>query len=245
MPLLGRAGARVTEPSKRVWRPYLTWALVIGLVAWQAFVAGFDLSADGQTLIRFGARKSNLGFPQAPWRLMASVFLHLNFWHLVSNIFVLAAWGACLERLLGRMELLALFMVSGFAGSLLSDIYGPNSLAMGASGAAFGFAGAVLVLSFLAPRWSSWNDDAKRWQQMSIAVFALGMLTMLGFSSMVPGARLDNWAHGGGALAGLFLALGPVLLGEERCKLGFWAGCLIAMAVLWGVVSSRGSSPFS
>lgn len=245
MPLLGSAGARVNEPSTRVWRPYLTWALVLGLLVWQVFVAGFDLSADGQTLIRYGARKSSLGFPQAPWRLMASVFLHLNFWHVVSNLFVLVAWGACLERLLGRLELLALFLVSGFAGSLLSDIYGPNSLAMGSSGAAFGFAGAVLVLSFFSSKWNLWEGDAGRWRGMSVAVFGLGLATLMGFSSMIPGARLDNWAHGGGALAGLFLALGPAILGEERRRLGFWAGCLIAIALLWGVVASRGSSPFS
>ncbi len=245
MSLLGRAGARVSEPAPRIWRPYLTWALVFGLLGWQVYVAGLDLGADAQTLIKYGARKSNLGFPQAPWRLLASVFLHLNFWHVVSNLFVLAAWGACLERLLGRAELLALFLLSGFAGSLLSDIYGPDSLAMGASGAAFGFAGAVLVLSFLASKWELWDGDASRWRGMSVAVFGLGLATLMGFSSMIPGARLDNWAHGGGALAGLFMALGPALLGENRRKIGFWAGCLVLVGIMWGVIASRGSSPFS
>ena len=234
----------MNEPSRRIWRPYATWFLVIGLLAWQAYVAGPGLSPDGQTLIAFGARKSNLGFPQAPWRLMASVFLHLNAWHLVSNLLVLFAWGACLERLLGRLEMLALFVVSGFAGSLLSDIYGPSSLAMGASGSAFGFAGAVGVLAFLGAKWDLWQGDAGRWQAMSLALFGLGLLTVVGFSSLVPGARLDNWAHGGGALAGIVLALGPALLGEERRKVGFWTGSLLLAGLLWGVVASRGSSPF-
>lgn len=231
--------------SRAVWRPYLTWALVLGLVGWQVFVAGFDLGTDGQTLIRFGARKANLGFPQAPWRLMASVFLHLNAWHLISNALVLVAWGACLERLLGRFELLALFLLTGFAGSLLSDLYGPDSLAMGASGSAFGFAGAVLVLSFLAPEWRAWDGDAGRWWKMSVAVFGLALLTVVGFSSMVPGARLDHWAHGGGAVAGALLALGPALVGEKRRRLAFWACCAVGTVGLWTAVASRGANPFS
>lgn len=231
--------------SRAVWHPYLTWALVLGLVGWQVFVAGFDLGADGQTLIRFGARKANLGFPQASWRLMASVFLHLNAWHLISNVLVLAAWGACLERLLGRFELLALFLLTGFAGSLLSDIYGPNSLAMGASGSAFGFAGAVLVLSFMAPGWPAWDDEAGRWRKMSVAVFGLALLTAVGFSSMMPGARLDHWAHGGGAAAGALLALGPALGGEKYKGRAFWVASAFVASALWLVVASRGSSPFA
>ncbi len=217
----------------------------MGLVGWQIFIAGVDLGADAQTLIRFGARKANLGFPQDPWRLMASVFLHLNAWHLISNVLVLAAWGACLEKLLGRFELLALFLLTGFAGSLLSDIYGPDSLAMGASGSAFGFAGAVLVLSFLAPEWRAWDDDAGRWRKMSVAVFVLALLTVVGFSSMVPGARLDHWAHGGGAATGALLALGPALGGEKYKGQAFWIASALVTGALWLVVASRGSSPFA
>lgn len=231
--------------SSTVWRPYFTWTLVVTLVAWQIYVAGFDLGADGQTLIKFGARKANLGFPQAPWRLISSVFLHLNSWHLISNVLVLAAWGACLERLLGRLELLAVFICSGFTGSLLSDIYGPDSLALGASGAAFGFAGAVLVLALLAPGWSAWNGDAERWRKMSTAVFILGLFTVLGFSVWAPGARLDHWAHVGGALAGALLAVAPALTKEKYRVRAFWSVCALAAGTLWVVVDYRGPSPFA
>lgn len=231
--------------SPTVWRPYVTWVLVAALVAWQIYVAGFDLGADGQTLITFGARKANFGFPQAPWRLLCSVFLHLNAWHLISNVLVLAAWGACLERLLGRLELLAIFLLSGFAGSLSSDVYGPDSLALGASGAAFGFAGAVLVVALLAPGWSAWNGDAERWRKMSGAVFVLGLLTVLGFSVWVPGARLDHWAHGGGALTGALLAAGPALAGEKYRARAFWSVGAAVVGLLWMVVDYRGPSPFA
>ncbi len=227
------------------WRPYATWLLVFGLVGWQLYVGGLDLRPEAQSLLRFGARKATLGFPQEPWRMLASVFLHLNAGHLISNIVVLAAWGACLERLLGRAELYALFLLTGFAGSLFSDLYGPSSLAMGASGAAFGFAGAVLALSFLAPERAAWNGDAGRWRQMSVAVFALGLLTVAGFSSMVPGARLDHWAHGGGALCGLLLGLVPSVAGERRQRAAFWAAALVTAVAMGAVVSSRGANPFS
>ncbi len=229
----------------KVWRPYLTLALVLGLLAWQLYVSGGSGNATAPVLAQYGARKANLGFPQAPWRLMASVFLHYGWMHLVSNLVVIAAWGACLEKTLGRLEMLALFLLAGFWGSLASDLQGPNALGMGASGAGFAMITAVLVLALLGKEWSRWQGEAGRWLGVSVAAMALNALSAIGFANIIQGARLDHWAHGGGALCGLLLGLTAGLAGERRSRPVFWGTAAVLAGVAVAVVASRPANPFA
>lgn len=240
MPLLGRAGG-----VKRSGPPWATFGLLLGLLIWQIYVTGGAGHADAPTLMQFGARKATRGFPQAPWRLMASVFLHFNWWHLLSNLLVLGVWGACLERLLGRLQVLVLFLLAGLWGSLLSDKFGPSILAMGASGAAFAMVTAVLALSVLGPDWPEWNGEAGRWLQVSVAALALNAVSALGFARMMPGALMDHWAHGGGALCGLLLGLAAALAGRDKRGPAFWGVSLGMTLTAWAILATRGSSPFA
>jgi membrane associated rhomboid family serine protease len=175
---------------------------------------------------------------------MASVFLHFNWWHLISNLIVLGVWGGCLEKVLGRVEMLAIFLLAGLWGSLMSDLYGPNVLAMGASGAVFAMVAAVLVLALLAGDWSQWEGDSRRWLTVSLVALALNALSAVGFAGFVQGVRLDHWAHGGGALCGLLLGLASALAGPQRRRPAFWATA-VALSLAAGLfIASRGPSPF-
>jgi membrane associated rhomboid family serine protease len=128
-------------------------------------------------------------------------------------------------------------------------------LALGASGAVFAMVSAVLVLSLLARDWPQWEGDAQRWFNVSLAALALNLVSAVGFSSLIQGARLDHWAHGGGAMCGLLLALAPALAGmgrlgdsgregPDRRKLAFWTTAAVLTASAAAVIFSRGSSPF-
>ena len=238
MPLLGRL-QRVSSS-----RPYVTWGLLLGLLAWHVYVTGGAAQPAAATLVEYGARKATMGFPQAPWRLFASMFLHGNWWHLISNLVVLGFWGACLERVLGRMEMLALFFLTGLGSNILSDIFGPNMIAMGASGAVFGMVAAVLVLAILAPDWSVWQGESRRWLQVSLAALALNLVTAFSFATLVQGARLDHWAHGAGAAAGVLLALPAGLAGEERRRVAFWMTAALMAGAVGAALATRGASPF-
>jgi len=50
------------------------------------------------------------------------------------------------EQYLGRARFLAVYLVSGLAGSAGALVFSPNSVTVGASGAIFGILGAALVL---------------------------------------------------------------------------------------------------
>jgi membrane associated rhomboid family serine protease len=80
------------------------------------------------------------------WRLITAAFLHANLFHLGMNMVVLWIVGAPVEQAIGRARFLALYLVSGLAGSAGALLLSPDVLTVGASGAIFGILGAALVL---------------------------------------------------------------------------------------------------
>ena len=81
------------------------------------------------------------------WRLITAAFLHGNLIHLGLNMIVLWIVGAPVEQAIGRGRFLALYFVSGLAGSAGALVFSdPHATTVGASGAIFGILGAALVL---------------------------------------------------------------------------------------------------
>ena len=101
-----------------------------------------------------------------PWRVLTSAFLHSpsTILHLLFNMYALFIFGPTLERFLGRVRYLALYLVGAIGGSVgvvlvyqlavatngasvhwLGGLLQPAT-ALGASGAIFALMGALLVL---------------------------------------------------------------------------------------------------
>ena len=81
----------------------------------------------------------------AYWQLVTSMFTHIQLWHIGFNMFALWVLGPQLELAIGRVRFLALYFLSGLAGSAL--VFWGDRGALGASGAIFGLMGALLVMS--------------------------------------------------------------------------------------------------
>lgn len=233
----------MSEKSPRVV-PY-GWFLAAVLVAWQLYVAGWDATAQGGTLIHYGARKPNFGFPQAPWRLVASMFLHGGWLHLVMNCLLIAWWGNQLSKLVGGFLFFLSFLLTGVWGSLLSDIYGPEALAIGASGGSSGLVTLLLVLSLLCADWAGWGEDgrweARAWLKVSAGCLLLNVAMAFGLTSARVGV-LDDWAHIGGAVSGLVLGL-IASRGDGKRHLWYWAGLGVLAVAAVLIIWQRGSSP--
>ena len=107
-----------------------------------------DLYARGALLIR-GALSSGeaVGLAEGEWwRLLTAAFLHANLLHIGLNMLLLWWVGSGLEEAMGRARYLALYLVSGLAGSAGALLLSPEAITVGASGAIFGLLGAALVL---------------------------------------------------------------------------------------------------
>jgi membrane associated rhomboid family serine protease len=87
----------------------------------------------------------------APWQLLTSMFTHVQVTHIAFNMVALYVLGPALELAIGRLRFLAVYFVSGLAGSAAVMWFSPTyQLTLGASGAIFGLMGALLVVAIKA-----------------------------------------------------------------------------------------------
>ena len=95
-------------------------------------------------LILFGAKYNPAIVAGQYWRLLTACFVHIGLIHLLFNSYALYSFGREVERRYGRTRFLALYLLSGVAGSTASFVGSPR-LAAGASGAIFGLLGATIA----------------------------------------------------------------------------------------------------
>jgi len=87
------------------------------------------------------------GFLSRPWTILTSMFVHAGFWHIFANMLTLYFFGNYLSRLVGNSKFLIVYFGGGILGSILFILLAPSfSVAVGASGAIFALAGALVVM---------------------------------------------------------------------------------------------------
>lgn len=196
-----RQRVRVGLPSSRPMVVYTLMAIMISVFllqqASQFLMNGVDIPG------MLGMKVNNLIIDGQLWRLITPMFLHGSILHLGFNMYALYIFGPGLERNYGHGRFLALFMLSGFAGNVLSFLF-TDSPSLGSSTAIFGLLGAEAV--FLYQNRQVYGQVAQR-ALMNIALIA-AINFMIGLS---PG--IDNWGHLGGLLGGVLFAwsAGPKL----------------------------------
>ena len=148
-----------------------------------------------------------------PFQLFTYQFLHGSVGHLLANGIGLFFVGRILEPVIGRRELIALYLVSGLAGGLLQLLFAiilPAQFAgpmVGASGAVLGFIG---VYSRLFPKQEAYFllflilPVRMKWNWIFWGILVISIISML---VMIRASNLDNTAHAahlGGLLYGAF-----------------------------------------
>jgi rhomboid protease GluP len=129
------------------------------------------------------------------YRLLSYGFLQVGFTHLLINLLFLAYVGWNLERGLGRLNLLCIFLFSILCGGVLSLWMSPGRPSLGSSGGDFGLLAAAVVFGW--KHGGMIPDRARKffgWGVLPYLVLTLG----LGLRS--PG--VDNWGHFGGLVGG-------------------------------------------
>jgi rhomboid protease GluP len=171
-------------------------------------------------LIHWGANFGPKTLDGEWWRLLSNFFIHIGLAHLLFNMYVFWTVGLLVERMLGNLGFMVVYLLAGFGGSFASLIWNPVAVSAGASGSIFGIFGALLGL--LVRGQLALPSRVRRAISRDAVVF-------LGYN-LVAGATqpsIDMAAHLGGLacgfLCGLALAhpLSPegVQLGNRR---GVW-----------------------
>ena len=81
------------------------------------------------------------------WSFFTSMFVHLNFEHILWNSISLLLYGMMGEKIFTKGQWLLIYIGSGLLGSLASFLlYPPLSIGLGASGAIYGLMAAVFML---------------------------------------------------------------------------------------------------
>jgi rhomboid protease GluP len=153
-------------------------------------------------LLKWGANWGPLSLGAEPWRMLASTYVHAGIIHIGLNMWCLWNLGFLAERIFDPWTYVLAYTFSGLAGSLSSLWWHPGAVGVGASGAIFGLAGALIAALYLGHLPIS--REAIQGTLRSLLVFAGYNLF---FGAALPG--IDNSAHVGGLVAGL--ALGAVL----------------------------------
>jgi rhomboid protease GluP len=190
------------------------------------------------------------------WRIVAAMFIHGGFLHLALNMWCLWNLGMLAEPLMGSFGVIAVYILTGAAGDLLSTLVnwikyhdldggavgliGP--VGVGASGAIFGIAGALIVL-LKSNRLPVPPVELKKLRR-SVIYFAvinlvIGFSINVGSSAMGAGVGVDNMAHVGGFASGLLFAA-PMIprIGSDRrifnLRLRTAIGVVVGVLVLFG-----------
>jgi membrane associated rhomboid family serine protease len=173
--------------------PATTLLMAISIIAYIAdFVPGLDLRS-------LGANTGPLTLSGEYWRLFTAGFLHANIFHIGLNMWCLWSLGRLSERLFGKWQTFAIYMVTGVGGALLSVAYDHQRSELGASGAIFGLVGAVLAgVKFGNLSISAGEKKAIFSSVIFFAIFNF-MFGMYG--------NTDNMCHLGGFLTGLLVGL--------------------------------------
>lgn len=107
----------------------------------------FDFTAI--EILNWGANFNPYTKSDEPWRLISSMFLHFGIIHLAVNIHSLFSLGKMIERQIGTLNFMLVYLMCGIAGGLASLHWNLFVISAGASGAIFGLYGFVLMMDLI------------------------------------------------------------------------------------------------
>jgi membrane associated rhomboid family serine protease len=228
-----RTRVRTARSIQSFGEPMVTYVLIaINVVVWLAEGSTGSSIAGGAgsgTVFTKGALFGPLiTHSHEYWRLLTAGFLHLGFLHLLFNMVFLYVMGPMLEQAIGRLNFTAVYFASLLAGSFGALLFQPDVPTVGASGAAFGVLGALIVVARA--------RGIPIWQSGLGVTLAINVVIGLTFKGISIGGHL------GGLVGGVICGFLVVELAERR-RLGgaALAGCaLVAAASVAAAIAVAG-----
>ncbi len=165
---------------------YILIALNVAIFIYGAIIGGDALNTSNNIVFVWG-QVNEFVFAGAYWQLFTSMFIHASIFHLVGNMLFLLIFGLRGEEMFSLPEYLGIYLVGGLVGNLLSLLFGPIFVSVGASGAIFALFGACVI-----------------YDRRSVKQSIVGALVYAGFLFFINiGENVNILAHLGGLAFGL------------------------------------------
>ena len=198
--MLTAAPRRVPIDFERGMRlaPLLVLTLIVTNVAMFVWEVAAGALSSSDAIIAAGALSREEVYAGEWWRLFSAMFLHGGPDHLIGNMIVLYIVGIGCEHAVGVAGTAIVYFTAGVAGFLLSLLLneGPS---VGASGAIFGVAAALIVVLI------RFRDRYHVRDKRIGVVLGIWAAYQLAIGFMLP--FVDNFAHLGGLAGGAVAAL--------------------------------------
>lgn len=189
--------------SKILQSPYVTpintIIVVCNLILF--FIIEFtDSTLNADYMLSWGAVTAELVVVQRQYyRIFMEMFLHFGIEHLLGNMLLLVLMGSVLERHIGKIRYLLVYLGSGIAAGTASVFYHwligeRGTVCAGASGAIFGVVGGIIYLII------EHHGFLEQFDIKTMIVFLI-----LNFYTANDSGGIDVIAHFGGLLTGLLL----------------------------------------
>ena len=158
-------------------------------------------TSDVEFMLNHGAMYVPYVFERQKWyMLFTSMFLHFGIDHLINNMIMIVGVGNYIEKFVGHVKFLILYLVAGLLGnvfSIINDFIRDRFVvSAGASGAAFGLVGALL-----------WIVIKNRGRIETITTRGVIMMILLSLYYGFSTAGIDNAAHLGGLIGGFIIGM--------------------------------------
>lgn len=174
--------------------PHYTIILIvsIAIVAVVQIATGLDASIQAA-----GFDKPAFLVHREYWRIVTGATTHGSIAHVAMNCFAFYSFGKIFEMLSNRAHLAIVFLVSAIGGGLLSLIFAPDGISVGASGGIVGLVSYLAVYAF-------------RRRRFITREFRKSLLINIGFIlvfGLILFQVVDNFGHIGGLITGAVYAL--------------------------------------
>lgn len=193
-----------TVSSSQKYRvTFILIGLNIAVYIYTSIVGGNFFTTSNSMVFEYGQVNGLVLYYGAYYQLFTAMFVHATIIHLAGNMLFLLVFGLRGEEMFSLPEFLAVYILGGLAGNVLSLSLGPNLVSVGASGAIFAMFGACAIYA-----------------RRSIGQSIVGALVFGFFLLMISsGENVNYLAHIGGLFAGL--GMGYVLARRRKPQRGY------------------------
>jgi membrane associated rhomboid family serine protease len=193
----------------------------IGMNGWKVepLTVNPMIGPSAQTLIDVGAKKTSLLVNEGEWyRLFTPMFLHAGIIHFVLNMLALWFIGYAVEQNHGFLNVAILFIVPATGGTIISALFLPEYISVGASGGIFGLIGGCIADII-----ANWNllfskelNQGESFKHVKVLIWLMLDILLNVIIGLTP--FVDNFTHLGGMVYGLLCGLSTL----ERLSKAFF-----------------------